>query len=445
MIFRPIIAGIMYLSLFGYIKPLRAESPLPTPHTTESQLATLYVSHYAEIAILEMHRIGMPASVILAQGMLESAYGQSKLATKANNHFGIKCHKGWNGETYYIESREYYDNEATQERSCFRSYLSAKESYRDHSEFLRSREFYTFLFESKNFDYKFWADGLQKSGYATDPNYGKKLISIIEQYQLNKYDHSFLQTKSQTSKLTNAEPELFIKFQEQLKFLEETLRQAQLHQAETSEHFSHFKQDQNALKENQSELKRDFNSKIDVLTQTINKQLELINLLKTEIQILKKGEAEIKNTDLMQNYFHANGDKKKQADIFPKMHQNAAGYFFINAKKAIQISNNETLSEIAVKFNLDLKLLLSYNDLEDSQAILPEGCYLFLEEKAQQNDLINPYIVLENESIWMISQKFGIKLSKLLQKNLLKKGEEPASGEFIFLQENATQKPKLKN
>ena len=140
----------------------------------------IYIDTYAEIAVQEMYRSGIPASITLAQGMLESGNGRSELATKSNNHFGIKCHNGWTG------GRVYHDDDAKGE--CFRKYDHPYQSYRDHSDFLRSRDRYKFLFDLKTTDYKGWAYGLKKAGYATDPNYPTKLIKIIEDYRLYQYD-----------------------------------------------------------------------------------------------------------------------------------------------------------------------------------------------------------------------------------------------------------------
>ena len=139
-----------------------------------------YIEKYAELAVQEMYRSGVPASITLAQGMLESGNGFSQLALKANNHFGIKCHSGWTG------GRVYHDDDAKGE--CFRKYDHVNQSYRDHSDFLRYRERYKFLFDLKPTDYRGWAYGLKKAGYATDPNYAPKLIELIEKYKLYQYD-----------------------------------------------------------------------------------------------------------------------------------------------------------------------------------------------------------------------------------------------------------------
>ena len=139
-----------------------------------------YVEKYAPMAVREMLRSGVPASITLAQGMLESGNGESKLATQANNHFGIQCHKGWEGKTIH------HDDYARGE--CFRVYDSVEESYRDHSDFLRYRDRYKFLFDLDRTDYKGWAYGLKKAGYATDPSYAAKLIRYIEDNNLSRFD-----------------------------------------------------------------------------------------------------------------------------------------------------------------------------------------------------------------------------------------------------------------
>lgn len=139
-----------------------------------------YIERYSVIAVSEMYRSGVPASITLAQGLLESGYGRSELALKSNNHFGIKCHNGWQG------GKVYHDDDAKGE--CFRKYEAPEESYRDHSDFLRYRDRYKFLFDYKITDYKAWAYGLKKAGYATDPAYPAKLIKLIEDYRLYDYD-----------------------------------------------------------------------------------------------------------------------------------------------------------------------------------------------------------------------------------------------------------------
>lgn len=143
-----------------------------------------YITQFKEIAMHNMKEHGIPASITLAQGILESGAGTGLLCRVANNHFGIKCHKEWKGD--YVR----HDDDAAQE--CFRKYEEPGQSYRDHSLFLTSRPWYAPLFKLEKNDYKGWARGLKKSGYATDPKYPEKLISIIERYQLHQYDAKVL-------------------------------------------------------------------------------------------------------------------------------------------------------------------------------------------------------------------------------------------------------------
>lgn len=146
-----------------------------------------YINTYKELAISEMLRTGVPASVTLAQGILETAGGQSDLASIANNHFGIKCKSEWTGETIF------HDDDAKNE--CFRKYASAEDSYKDHSDFLRSRPMYAFLFKLDPTDYEGWAKGLKRAGYATSSTYAHALIRIIVENNLQSFTLLAMQRK----------------------------------------------------------------------------------------------------------------------------------------------------------------------------------------------------------------------------------------------------------
>jgi hypothetical protein len=139
-----------------------------------------YVDQWSSVAIEQMNRYRIPASITLAQGLLESGAGRSELAREGNNHFGIKCHNGWTGPTVYKDD--------DQRNDCFRSYKTARESYEDHSRFLVNGRRYQSLFSLKMTDYKGWARGLKAAGYATNPKYADRLIEIIEVYKLYEYD-----------------------------------------------------------------------------------------------------------------------------------------------------------------------------------------------------------------------------------------------------------------
>lgn len=154
------------------------------------KLAEQYIHQYKNIAIEEMYRTGIPASIKLAQGLLESSWGQSDLAMEANNHFGIKCGGQWDGQRFFKVDDD-KDQMGNLVESCFRSFADARESYIAHSEFLTNPSKsarYGFLFQYPTTDYISWAKGLQFSGYATDQKYADKLIQLIETYRLSQYD-----------------------------------------------------------------------------------------------------------------------------------------------------------------------------------------------------------------------------------------------------------------
>ncbi len=154
----------------------KKDGPTPISYTTVS-----YIETFKAIAITEMNKYGIPASITLAQGILESGSGSSDLAKYANNHFGIKCTSDWKGKAYYKDD--------DQKDDCFRVYKDPQESYKDHSQFLK-RKRYAGLFELDKNDYRNWAIGLKNAGYATNPRYPDLLINIIEKYKLNLYDQS---------------------------------------------------------------------------------------------------------------------------------------------------------------------------------------------------------------------------------------------------------------
>lgn len=166
------------------------ELPEDTGKFVRFEIASVneYIDTFSEIAQLEMKAYGIPASITLAQGLLESGFGKGKLAMKTNNHFGIKCHTGWTGDY------DFHDDDEKGE--CFRKYNHPMYSYRDHSLFLANRSRYAFLFDLKSDDYKQWAKGLRQAGYATDKKYPQKLISLIEKYELYKYDGATIKTRN---------------------------------------------------------------------------------------------------------------------------------------------------------------------------------------------------------------------------------------------------------
>lgn len=171
---------IRHLISLRRLLPLLLCLALATGLHAQSGLYERYINRYAPMAVDQMERYGVPASITLAQGLLESRAGTSRLATEGNNHFGIKCGSAWHGR--YMLMTDDAPNEK------FRVYRNAAESYEDHSRFLRQNQRYASLFDLRLTDYKGWARGLKRAGYATSPTYANSLIDIIERYELHDYD-----------------------------------------------------------------------------------------------------------------------------------------------------------------------------------------------------------------------------------------------------------------
>lgn len=289
-----------------------------------------YIEKYAQLAVKEMYRSGVPASITLAQGMLESGNGRSHLAVEANNHFGIKCHNGWTG------GRVYHDDDAKGE--CFRKYAGVEESYRDHSDFLRYRDRYKFLFDLKPTDYKGWAYGLKKAGYATDPGYANKLISLIERYHLDMYDKPDPKQMSEEEQARPLSPNV--------------IEQAARVQEEGKKYFQF----------------------------SLSRQL-----------------------------------------------------FSMNGTPFIYSIEGETYESIADSYNLFLKELLRFNDLKETRPLLPGSVVYLQPKKSFAAEGLDMHILDEGETVWQISQRYGVKLSKIYKLNGWNKAYIPREGEGIKL------------
>ncbi|BDS12921.1 glycoside hydrolase family 73 protein [Aureispira anguillae] len=185
---------LLYLIFVLYIYQPAKSAPIPIAELIKQMpidTVELYIKTHAKLAVQEMQRAKIPASITLGQAVLESKYGTSELALQANNHFGIKSEAQWDSsDRHCIYSYEWSEKKQRMYPvlSCFRQYASIQDCFRGHSDFLVQRPYYTELFTLDIADFEAWAHGLQKAGYATDPNYAAKLIAIINRYQLQKYD-----------------------------------------------------------------------------------------------------------------------------------------------------------------------------------------------------------------------------------------------------------------
>ncbi len=292
-----------------------------------------YTSLYADKAVLEMQRTGIPASITLAQGIIESDYGRSRLATKANNHFGIKCHSSWRGKKIY------HDDDRRGE--CFRQYNSAEESFRDHSDFLVTGSRYDFLFSLRLGDYKGWAKGLKKAGYATNPKYASMLIRTIEENKLFLYDN------------LSAGP---------------------------------------LVAANRNTRERAKEDPVIVVSTNSDRSdnAEFVVYSKTRIKMR-------------------------------------------NRIQYILVEEGDTYRSLAKEFDLLSWELFRYNDLPD-EALLVKDQLIYLQPKRNKAEAGKEYhIIKEGETMFTISQLYGVKLKLLYERNNLVSGRSPDTGTELWL------------
>lgn len=337
-------------------------SQTPAPEKTPQ---VIYIEQFATLAVEEMYRSGIPASITLAQGLLESGYGLSELAVKGNNHFGIKCHNNWTG------GRMYYDDDKKGE--CFRKYKSPEESYRDHSDFLRYRDRYKFLFDYKITDYKSWANGLKKAGYATDPGYPKKLINLIETYELYEYDKkpaSFAKSDRKASKKSEKEA----------------------HKSE---------KDAQKVDKDEKNTKEKPSQKEQPLPPT-----------PTEIEQVKP------LTDSQRQEF--------QFSLTRQMYSQ-------NGVPFVYSVEGETYQSIAAANNLFEREILKFNDASKNDRLLPGTVVYLKPKKSQAVKGLDKHVFEEGDTMRDISQRFGVRLDKLYKMNGMPEGHEPKAGDIIKL------------
>jgi hypothetical protein len=321
-----------------------------------------YIASYKDEAMRNMQLSGVPASITLAQGILESGSGNSALAKEANNHFGIKCHKGWEGETYIMDDDE--------KNECFRKYENVLASYRDHALFLTSRERYRGLFDLEPTNYRGWAEGLKAAGYATNPNYAPLLIGLIERYELHQFDSLALGIhSSQLVTKPEAEPT-------------PSMVSAPAFPAEP-------------LVDEKRERKP---AKVKPTRQTVllPKEKEMVDDLQTNQAEQVKSETVV---------------SKSSVGVKP------VGTFYVNGLKVVYLQTGENLATIARNYEVSLKQIKRYNDISGSADITP-GELVFLEPKRNAAAKgTYTHVVIEGDSWLQISQQYGVALKWLLKRN----------------------------
>ncbi len=381
---------------------------IPTDYSSADIDMLKYIARYKSIAQREMREFGIPASITIAQGILESQSGKSELAIKANNHFGIKCHDDWQGQKYL------HDDDQIQE--CFRKYEKPEESYVDHSKFLANRRRYAFLFRLPKTDYEAWAKGLKKAGYATDPSYPDKLIYLINKYHLHDLDNDVLKQMSikvDESKDNNKE--------KSKKFIYEVKDGETLFTISKKFNIP-VKKIQEINNLNDFDI---YEGQILVLTEEENQDTQSQNQEDIQPNVVEKPEdTSSASTDNITNETPPIESQENQTPEIPE-------------KEKYTVKEGETLFSIAKKFNLDLDDLLKANNFDKSQKINVGEVIRVPFDKAKKEEVkkeedktetvVNNsedepkyHIVKPGETLYRIHVNYGVSIQKLKKLNHLR-------------------------
>lgn len=353
-----------------------------------------YVNQYKDLAMSEMRRTGVPASITLAQGILESQSGQSELALKSNNHFGIKCKTEWTGE------KTYHDDDLRQE--CFRVYPSVEDSFKDHSDFLKYREYYTALFKLNPIDDKGWAYGLKKAGYATEKDYPTRLLKLINDYDLHQYSVQALENKDLS--ISNNES-------------------------------SEIKTSDKPVVANNTPIVK--SSAVTSMPLNNSPRLRVINQTKSPAveeqekmdSLAAQTAVAIENAQQEQTPIVSNNDNGKstvkKTELYP------SEPFTINHTKVIFVMAGTATLSIANKYGISLAKLFDFNEMEQKD-ILDQDQLLFLEKKLKKG-ATDVYVCKSGDTLAEIAQKEGVRLDALMEYNHLTKNSVLMDGQKINL------------
>ena len=413
-----LLIAVLGLSSCGIFQKGSNARKVPTDYSTKStsyqQAMINYVDQFRNIAMQEQARAGIPASVTLAQGLLESGAGRSDLAILANNHFGIKCPGGdWNGPTYFKKDDD-KDAFGNLTPSCFRKYSNAQESYLAHTEFLRDPRKvnrYGSLFQLQPTDYEGWSVGLSRSGYSTNPEYGSQLIKLIEDYQLHQYD---LIVAGQMPANTNNGT---------------VVNNGTINPYPNNGSINNGSSAYNPPANNNPYANN--NNPSNPQTPT---NLQPYN----------------------PNYPNGFPTTNTYPNGFPATNTNPNGYTpgmatdgNNNNVKFIRAFGGMTLEQIAARNDMRLSSILDYNDgMIDATKPLADGTMLYTQKKRGFSNEIKWYRVQQCETMFDVAQKFGVSLAKLLDRNHLVEGEQPRIGSQISLRRGwfeKVQRPALRD
>lgn len=462
-----------------------------------------YLLRYKDLAIREMRRTGIPASITLAQGMYESGFGKSDLALKGNNHFGIKCKNNWQGATIA------YTDDAPNE--CFRKYKSVYESYIDHSNFLKERPHYRFLFNLPTTNYRAWAEGLKRAGYATDPNYSSKIIAIIQRFRLYEYDEDMIPNNSddrilvETKPMPTSEDTWVVSNLEREYMAEAALYGApiitptyrnKLHQIDamltetlqnrpaeepprvlsgepvifvgknTLEQLTHptppvhIPTSQNTISAiepaTSSETSTTINTEIAVApTTTINNTAIVPAKPNAPAPVLPNTESTANSAanqaigaEIQANTAIVQKNKEHQAvsllTTTPTKVQ-VRPILKVNNANAVRYNHVVSLRQVAKTYQIFLPDLLTFNEINNPNTNIPAGTYIYLSAKrARYAGEHKQHIVQKDETMWDIAQKYGLTLAELYERNAMRDHTQPLNGEAILLKGKADYPPKVR-
>ncbi len=364
-----------------------------------------YIDKYKHWAIRQMNQYGIPASIILAQGCLESGNGNSRLAVEANNHFGIKCHD-WNGKKIY------HDDDKRHE--CFRKYTNAEDSFKDHSEFLKNRKRYQSLFDLKRTDYKAWAHGLKAAGYATNPKYAQMLIDIIEEYKLYNYDTG--ESSYRESMAVYNEQLLTGK---QNRKAERIAKRAERKAARKAgiKNGAAITTGAAASRETNTGNHAETGATTNYPTEASAAGIAGSEGVTIPSEKLTTGSAET-------------AVPLKQSPMY--QYSIERQIYSCNGTPYIIATGDETFASLSKEYNLFKKELLRFNDLRKEQPI-KVGTMIYIGKKKDKGETA-AYVVQEGDTMYTISQKLGIRLLKLYELNNMKYGTEAEPGKILNLQ-----------
>lgn len=363
----------------------------------QSEVTLNYINKYKGIAIKEMERTGIPASITLAQAIVESGSGESNLAKKANNHFGIKCKTEWTGEKFY------QDDDAKNE--CFRVYPSAESSFIDHSNFLKDRPNYASLFELDPVDDTAWALGLKKAGYATQKDYPSKLLNMIDLYELSQYNFPELVAEDSLTEIENTKDITTEVINNK------TAINAPLHLVPNKDTSIKLIPTKDTVVKMVT--KTDTVVKVVVVKDTVIKIVrDTVEKIVMPKQAVKKDTSNITEKETIVNY---------------PLNQK----FKINQSTAIWALAGRSFLEIASTYNIMLFKLFQFNDM-DEQDIVQHDQILFLSDKKKENNK-KIHLVKKGETLYGISQSEGIQLKALQSYNPTVTNENIKEGTTLYL------------